>query len=354
MNALPEGYLCSEADQDRGRSEGVHPLYLALDLVYAMGLSLLVAYAATPLLQSPLPMALQMLAAMALGMALATLVSFLASVALGMFEAMILGMWTGMTASMVGIADSASAWARLGPALLCGATVWGLVSLANYYYRSKRPGVRAPADAPAPAVGAAIRKRKKSLAFWDKISPLYDLIVWGSDRRNQRLKRQAFSGSHGRVLFVGAGTGRDFDFMPPGLKLYAVDISQGMLEKARPKAERYAGKARLIRCDIARAPFPSGSFDTVVTSCVFCSVAEPVQGLQEVRRLLSPGGKLIMFEHVLSRNPLLSFVLRSMNPLSSGPDFTRDTERNALAAGWDTVEHRNAYMDIVKIITAER
>lgn len=77
-------------------------------------------------------------------------------------------------------------------------------------------------------------------------------------------------------------------------------------------------------------------------------MADPVLGLREVRRLLRPDARLILFEHVLSCNPPFSVILRAMNLVSSGSGLTRDTVSNALAAGIAPLSHTNIIMDIVK------
>src|SRR4029077_2402422 len=101
-------------------------------------------------------------------------------------------------------------------------------------------------------------------------------------------------------------------------------------------------------------PLRDGSFDTVVTVCTFCSVPRPVVGLRELRRVLKPGGQILMFEHVRSKIGPLGIFLDFMTPLSRrlGPDLNRDTVGNVQKDGFRLCREENVYLDIVKIIEA--
>src|SRR3990172_5433943 len=89
-----------------------------------------------------------------------------------------------------------------------------------------------------------------------------------------------------------------------------------MLRKALPRARQYAGSLSLVQADATQLCFPDRAFDTIVTSCTLCSVPRPVQTLQELHRVLRPGGRLLMFEHVRSRQALLGLALDAMTVLT--------------------------------------
>lgn len=188
--------------------------------------------------------------------------------------------------------------------------------------------------------------------FYDGIAIFYDLFIWGSERRYHTIKENGFAGAHGRCLLVGVGTGIDLPLLPPDLELTAIDLSPHMLARAKKRAKNYKWNIQLLEANIEKTDFPDAYFDTVITSCVFCSVGDPVKGLKEVRRVLKPGGRLIMFEHVLSKNPLLKPMLYFMSLLIPGPEMTRDTVANVKEAGFQVVKEKNVYMDIVKRIEA--
>ncbi len=191
---------------------------------------------------------------------------------------------------------------------------------------------------------------------WDATSRVFDLFTFGDERRLGPHKRRLLSKIRGETLMVAAGTGSDFQFFPPGAHIVAIDISPRMLERAAPKAAAYSGEIELRQMDVCALPFPDASFDTVATVCTFCSVTRPVAGLREVHRVLKPGGRLLMFEHVRSRIGPLGVFLDLMTPLSRliGPELNRDTVGNVLRAGFTVTREENVYLDIVKIIEAVR
>ncbi len=192
------------------------------------------------------------------------------------------------------------------------------------------------------------------LAKWDRAADGIDKTAVGVERRYGKYKRDLFAGARGRVILVAAGTGQDFASLPENLRVTAVDFSRAMLEKAGPRAARYKGELNLARMDVQRLAFRDGTFDTVITSCTFCSVQNPVEGLRELNRVLKPDGRLLMFEHVRAGNPFLGILMDLMTPISRlvGPDLNRRTGENVRKAGFEIVREFNVYLDVVKIFEA--
>ncbi|NND69479.1 MAG: methyltransferase domain-containing protein, partial [Halioglobus sp.] len=100
--------------------------------------------------------------------------------------------------------------------------------------------------------------------------------------------------------------------------------------------------------------FADDSFDQVFTSCTFCSVPNPVAGLQQLRRVLKPGGDLYMFEHTGSRYYPFRLMMDLMTQITRhiGPDMNRTTVANVEAAGFQLREVNNLFLDVVKTIHA--
>jgi ubiquinone/menaquinone biosynthesis C-methylase UbiE len=189
---------------------------------------------------------------------------------------------------------------------------------------------------------------------WDFSAGFYDLLAYGPERRWAPRKRELFANMHGRVLFAAVGTGQDIPFFPPGRDIVGIDISPRMLARARARAAQYAGSLELRVMDIHALDFPDHSFDQVVTSCTFCSVPDPVEGLVALRRVLKPGGGLYMFEHTGSHVFPFSLMLNVMTPLwrPIGPEMNRDTLANVEKAGFEIRQVNNVYLDVVKTIIA--
>lgn len=193
---------------------------------------------------------------------------------------------------------------------------------------------------------------------WDLAAKRLDSVcVGGPEKRWKPVKEKLFAhmGS-GRILFVAVGTGLDIPLFPPGRRIVGLDISSQMLRKAGARVEAYDGTIELRHADIHQFAEPDRSFDQVFTSCTFCSVPSPVQGLRQVLRLLKPSGELYMFEHTGSRYVPFSLMLDLMTLISRrfGPDLNRPTLGNVRRAGFEVVDVENHFLDVVKTIHAVR
>jgi ubiquinone/menaquinone biosynthesis C-methylase UbiE len=191
---------------------------------------------------------------------------------------------------------------------------------------------------------------------WDNAAALFDFMnSYGPEKRWGPFKREFFSAMHGKILFLAVGTGLDIPFFPPDQDIVGIDISSKMLERAQARVDNYQGKIKLHEMDVHDLPFPEGTFDQVFTSCTFCSVPDPVRGLETLKRVLKPGGELRMFEHTGSRYYPFKLLLNMMNPLSKrlGPEVNRDTVSNVRQAGFRVRQVKHIFLDVVKTIVAE-
>lgn len=190
---------------------------------------------------------------------------------------------------------------------------------------------------------------------WDRAARSYDLMNGlGPEMRWEPFKRRLFTLMWGKVLFVAVGTGQDIQFFPSGQDITGIDISARMLDAARPRAAAYPGTLELRQLDVHDLDYPDGTFDQAFTSCTFCSVPNPVEGLVSVRRVLKPGGQLHMFEHTGSHYFPFSAMLNLLNPLVRrfGPEVNRDTVSNVTRAGFQVRAVECVYLDVVKMIHA--
>ena len=156
------------------------------------------------------------------------------------------------------------------------------------------------------------------------------------------------------VLEVGVGTGKNLAYYPEKLTVVGIDFSEKMLEKAKSKIEEKEN-ITLIEMDAQEMTFPDDTFDTVVCSCVFCSVPDPVTGLKEMRRVCKPGGKIIMLEHMRSNHKFLGKAMDAANVLTVtiwGANINRRTMDNLEKADFkeQDIQSQNVWKDIVKFI----
>lgn len=190
---------------------------------------------------------------------------------------------------------------------------------------------------------------------WDSAAAIFDVMNGrGPEKRWAPIKRKFFSHMNGKILFLAVGTGLDIQFFPPEKDITGIDISPKMLEVAKDRAEAYDGHMEIHVMDVHEMTFEPASFDQVFTSCTFCSVPDPVRGLQALMRVLKPGGELRMFEHTGSRWFPFNLMLNVMTPLSRrvGPEMNRSTVENVARAGFEIREVENHFLDVVKSITA--
>jgi ubiquinone/menaquinone biosynthesis C-methylase UbiE len=171
-------------------------------------------------------------------------------------------------------------------------------------------------------------------------------------------RSELLSNVRGKVLEVGVGTGKNLPYYPEGIELTGMDISLKMLERAKQRADTLKIKAELLLMDIEKMTFPDRYFDTIVSTFVFCSVPDPIQGLREVKRVLKDDGVALFLEHVRSENWFLGKMMDIFNPMVRsliGPNINRSTVENIRKAGLNIISVENmGRSKIMKRIKATR
>lgn len=193
---------------------------------------------------------------------------------------------------------------------------------------------------------------------YDRVAFLYDFMELPIERalfsplRAKLLNRIAGT----KALEAGVGTGKNIPYYPRTLKITAIDLSFPMLKRARRRASRLDLNLDLQEMDAQELAFPDHVFDTAFATFVFCSVPEPVRGLQELRRVTKKGGKLLLLEHMRPGNPLLGLLFDLLNPFvvrMTGANINRRTRDNIRNAGWRVSVEKPVFLDIVWWIEAE-
>jgi len=159
-----------------------------------------------------------------------------------------------------------------------------------------------------------------------------------------------------QILEVGVGTGKNLPYYPQGMRVTAIDLSPRMLERAQRRAKVLNVRVELLEMDVQYMKFPDHSFDTVFATFVFCSVPDPVLGLQELRRVCKSGGKLLLLEHMRPENIILGLLFDLLNPLVArmmGANINRRTMDNIRKAGWRIRVEKRLSSDAVRFIRAE-
>ena len=194
---------------------------------------------------------------------------------------------------------------------------------------------------------------------YSKIAKLYNLFEWPIEKLLfKKLRKEAVSYTYGHVLEVGVGTGKNLPYYNKSVDLTTIDFSPGMLEVAKNKKTEVDLKAfKLYKMDVQDLKFEDDTFDTVISTFVFCTVPNPIAGLREVYRVLKPKGKVIFLEHMKSKYFILNIFLYLMNIVSTillGTSMIRETQKNIEQAGLTIVSVEYKVFDIVKLIIATK
>lgn len=168
-------------------------------------------------------------------------------------------------------------------------------------------------------------------------------------------RERVISQATGRVLEIGVGTGKNLAAYDPAVtqELVGIDFSPRMLERARGKPCRVP--LTLLEMDAQRMEFPDASFDTVLATCVFCTVPDPVLGLQEARRVCKPSGKVLLLEHVRIDRPVIGPLMDLLDPVVValiGTHINRRTVENVRLAGLRIEQVESVRGDLIKLIHA--
>lgn len=172
---------------------------------------------------------------------------------------------------------------------------------------------------------------------YQRMAPFYDLMERSKEKRYKEWRKLLWSLVRGpKILEVGAGTGKNIPFYPSGMKITAIDLASGMLERARERALKLNVDVDLRLGDVQALDFPDATFDTAVATCVFCSVPNPILGLRELRRVVKPGGQILFLEHVRPSNKIIGMIVDLINPMvvrMMGANINRNTVENIQKAG---------------------
>ena len=166
--------------------------------------------------------------------------------------------------------------------------------------------------------------------------PIFDRLFYN------RYRRAAIAHATGRLLMVGLGPGTDLKFLPPAVtSVAAVEPVAAFRHAASRLAHRYGIDADIVEGTGESIPFPDNSFDSVHIGLVLCSVDDVAVTLGEIRRVLVPGGRLVVLEHVRGEGATGRFqdlIAKPWSIMAGGGEPNRRTVDSIAAAGFDIAE----------------
>jgi len=206
---------------------------------------------------------------------------------------------------------------------------------------------------------------------YDRGMLLLELLIF------RGLRRRIFPRLRGAVLELGVGTGVNLPLYEPGARVTGCDASHDAMKWSTRRPTQ--ASVALAQADAQRLPFADGSFDVVAASLVFCSIANPSQGLAEARRVLRrpepacpeqsrrtegrcpelvegrPGGRLVLLEHTRGSG-LGAWLTDALHPLwdtwSRECRLNRETVQSVAAAGFQVQRVEEHALGIVRVIEA--
>jgi SAM-dependent methyltransferase len=152
-------------------------------------------------------------------------------------------------------------------------------------------------------------------------------------------KRELFASLPETVVEIGPGTGANLRYYRPGTRLVAIEPNRHMHASLAAAARRHGVELELRAVGAEATGLPEGGADVVVSTLVLCTVPDQATVLREIQRVLRPGGRLLLLEHVHAPDhpvygPLQRWLARPWRWAIEGCDLRRDTERALLAAGF--------------------
>ena len=199
---------------------------------------------------------------------------------------------------------------------------------------------------------------QRRAAYWDKQAGRYDRAMDFWDRHLFGDSRPWVCGrAAGDVLEVAVGTGRSLPHYPDGVRLTGVDWSPAMLAIARERAAALGRDADLRQGDAQALDFPDESFDTVVCALGLCAIPDDRHAVAEMTRVLRPGGRLLLADHVAASASSLRAVQwlyeRITIPLA-GEHFRRRPLTYVRELGFDVEEAERFRLGVVERVSARK
>ena len=152
--------------------------------------------------------------------------------------------------------------------------------------------------------------------LFKRMASYYEILEYPLEIIKLRdLRRSIMPRLNGKILEIGAGTGKNLEYYPKNANLTLTDPNYLMLNKAKSKAIKLNINARFFNMSAEKLEFKNNSFDTVISTLVLCSVNYPLLSLKEIKRICKNNGTIVLLEHVRSKNKYIYNIQKLIQPM---------------------------------------
>jgi SAM-dependent methyltransferase/predicted ester cyclase len=199
----------------------------------------------------------------------------------------------------------------------------------------------------------------------ERIRKIFDKQAPKYDKSMSRFERLLFAGNRewvcdraeGQVLDLAAGTARNLPYYPPDATLTGIELSPEMAALGRTRAEDLGREFEMVIGDAEALPFPDESFDTVVCTYGLCTIPDDAAAIREAKRVLRPGGRILLAEHVRSPNPIVRTIQRLLEPFAhrfGGDHLLREPLDHLATDGFVVDEVKRQKAGWVELVAAHK
>lgn len=181
--------------------------------------------------------------------------------------------------------------------------------------------------------------------FYDFVLAPFEILIL------KKLRFNLLQKAYGKTLEVGFGTGLNFPYFPNDVQYVGIEPDESMRTVAQKKALH--NHLHIKEGDAQSLEFPDSTFDTVVATLVFCSIPNPDKAIEEVWRVLKPGGRFLLLEHVRRNTPIAGRLLDFFTPLwkhvAGGCHLNRDPGKHLQEVGFKIESVQTLWSGVGKV-----
>lgn len=195
------------------------------------------------------------------------------------------------------------------------------------------------------------RRWDKMAAGYDRSIAVFERFLFGGGRE------WVCSRATGTTLEIAIGTGLNLPLYPRDVRLVGIELSPEMLKLARERAVALSRQVDLYEGDAERLPYPDAAFDSVVITLALCSIPDDAAAVREAHRVLRPGGRLLLLEHVASPKRWVwggQWLLDHLTVRLEGDHLIREPVVHLRSAGFEIEELERLKLGIVERVAARK